>query len=133
VPIASEKLVYSSDHGYAGTADLVGTLNGQLALLDIKTGRGVYPEYKLQLAAYAVAWGEMKGHFPEVCANLHVRSDFAIKKVNTFTAAELLTLFQTFLAAKQLFEWQSDQTTSAGQNVAARRLSVSIGSNAKPS
>ena len=45
VPIASEKLVFSREHGYAGTADLIGTLNGRLALLDIKTGRGVYPEY----------------------------------------------------------------------------------------
>ena len=43
-PIASERLVFSHEHGYAGTADLIGTLNGRLALLDIKTGRGVYPD-----------------------------------------------------------------------------------------
>ena len=112
VPIASEKLMFSREHGYAGTADLIGTLNGRLALLDIKTGRGVYPEYKLQLAAYAVAWGEMTGHFPEVSANLHVKSDFTITEANTFTGAELFPLFQTFLAAKHLFEWLSTQSTS---------------------
>ena len=112
MPIASEKLVFSREHGYAGTADLIGTLNGRLALLDIKTGRGVYPEYKLQLAAYAVAWGEMTGHFPEVCTNLHVKSDFTITEANTFTGAELFPLFQTFLAAKRLFEWLSTQPTS---------------------
>jgi hypothetical protein len=127
VPIASEKLVFSREHGYAGTAGLIGTLNGRLAVLDIKTGRGVYPEYKLQLAAYAVAWGEMTGHFPEVCMNLHVRSDFTITEANAFTAAELFPLFQTFLAAKQLFEWQSEQPSSAGHNV-ARRSTVSLSS-----
>jgi PD-(D/E)XK nuclease superfamily len=126
VPIASERLVFSHEHGFAGTADLIGTLNGRLALLDIKTGRGVYPEYKLQLAAYAVAWGEMGGHFPEVCMNLHVKSDFTITEANSFTATELFPLFQTFLAAKRLFEWQSEQLTvnqrrlvSKGQKVAA--------------
>jgi predicted RecB family nuclease len=117
LPIASEKLVISREHEYAGTADLIGTLNGKLALLDIKTGRRVYPEYKLQLAAYAIAWGEMKGSFPQVCMNLHVRSDFTIVEANTFTAAELFPLFQTFLAAKRLFEWLSIQPKTS-QNIA---------------
>jgi hypothetical protein len=126
VPIASEKLVFSREHGYAGTVDIIGTLSGRLAVLDIKTGRSVYPEYKLQLAAYAVAWGEMTGHFPEVCANLHVGNNFTIAEANIFTAAELLPLFQTFLAAKQLFEWVSEQPAinqrtpqRVGQKVAA--------------
>jgi hypothetical protein len=117
LPIASEKLVISREHEYAGTADLIGTLGGRLALLDIKTGRGVYPEYKLQLAAYAAAWGEMTGHIPEVCMNLHVRNNFSVTEANVFTAAELFLLFQTFLAAKQLFEWLSIQPKT-GQNVA---------------
>lgn len=132
MPIASEQLVFSGEHVYAGTADLIGTVNGRLAILDIKTGRGVYPEYKLQLAAYAVAWGEMTGHFPEVCMNLHVRSDFTITEANTFTAAELLPLFQTFLAAKRLFEWQSEQPALACQNAATRRLAVAVASNGRP-
>jgi hypothetical protein len=117
VPIASKKLVLSREHGYAGTVDLIGTLNGRLAVLDIKTGRGVYPEYKLQLAAYAMARGEMTGHIPEVCMNLHVRSDFTVTEANTFTAAELFPLFQTFLAAKRLFEWLSVQPKTS-ENVA---------------
>jgi hypothetical protein len=105
--------------------------NGRLALLDIKTGRGVYPEYKLQLAAYAVAWGEMKGRFPEVCMNLHVGSDFAITAANTFTATELFPLFRTFLAAKRLFEWLSEQPSSARQNVAARLSAVTVVGNGR--
>jgi len=131
VPIASEKLVISREYGYAGTADLIGTVNSRLALLDIKTGRGVYPEYKLQLAAYAFAWGEMTGRFPETCLNLHVTGEETptITQANAFTAAELFPLFQTFLAAKRLFEWLSEQHTSARQNVAAERLAVAVSRN----
>lgn len=42
-------------HLYGGTADLwgrVGKLGGAMCLLDIKTGKGVYDETALQLAAY---------------------------------------------------------------------------------
>lgn len=121
-PIAAEKLVFSREHGYAGTADLIGRVNGKLAVLDIKTGRGIYPEYKLQLAAYAVAWGEMTGHFPEVCTNLHVKSDFTITEANTFTAAELFPLFQTFLAAKRLFEWLGEQPATKNRKGGGQQI-----------
>ncbi len=135
VPIASEKLVYSLEHGYAGTTDLIGTVrNGALALLDVKTGRGVYPQYKLQLAAYAVAYGEMTGRFPEVCMNLHISVSGdrtpTVSEANTFTAAELFPLFRTFLAAKQLFEWLSSQPTTR-QNVAVRLATVTVSSNGR--
>jgi len=129
VPIASEKLVYSLEHGYAGTTDLIGVVrNGRLALLDIKTGRGVYPEYKLQLAAYAVAYGEMTERFPEVCLNLHISSEETptITEANTVTAAELFPLFQTFLAAKRLFEWLSAVQLSSKQRQERNIEAISI-------
>jgi hypothetical protein len=128
VPIASERLVFSREHGYAGTSDLIGMVNGKLAVFDIKTGRGIYPEYKLQLAAYAVAWGEMTGQLPEICANLHVRGDFTITEANAFTAAELFPLFQTFLAAKRLFEWLSEQpnTTQRSPKRINQKIAASV-------
>jgi hypothetical protein len=53
--LASEQTVYSCRYGYAGTLDAIATLHGRVVLLDAKTGRGVYPEVALQLAAYAHA------------------------------------------------------------------------------
>lgn len=53
--IAAETPVASASNQYAGTADLwgtVGRLGGVPALLDIKTGKGVYDETAWQLAAY---------------------------------------------------------------------------------
>ena len=54
-PIASETPLFNATHRYGGTADLwcrVGRRDNAVALLDIKTGKGVYDEVGLQLAAY---------------------------------------------------------------------------------
>jgi hypothetical protein len=48
--------VYSSVHGYAGMIDRVGTINGKLAILDIKTTVVIYPSVAIQLAAYEKAY-----------------------------------------------------------------------------
>lgn len=54
-PIAAETPLCHTEHGYGGTADLwgrVGKRGNAVCLLDIKTGKGVYSEVGLQLAAY---------------------------------------------------------------------------------
>ena len=53
--VASEQTVFSRRYGYAGTLDAICVLDNRVTLLDVKTGRGVYPEVCLQLAAYAHA------------------------------------------------------------------------------
>ena len=50
---ASEATVYNRQHGYAGTLDAICVLGGRRLLLDVKTGKGVYPEAALQMAAYS--------------------------------------------------------------------------------
>lgn len=53
--IATETPLCHTEHGYGGTADgwaRIGRLGGMPVLLDVKTGRGVYDEVGLQLAAY---------------------------------------------------------------------------------
>jgi hypothetical protein len=54
--IASEFQVWNLTVGYAGSADaLVRFPNGQVWLIDYKTGSGTYPEHAVQLIAYADA------------------------------------------------------------------------------
>lgn len=55
-----EATVYSRKYGYAGTADIIGRIrlggtDWLPAIIDFKTGKGVYPEMGLQLSAYARA------------------------------------------------------------------------------
>lgn len=52
-PILAEQTVWG--RGYAGTFDLIADIDGITWLLDWKTGKGVYRETTLQLAAYANA------------------------------------------------------------------------------
>jgi hypothetical protein len=62
-PEASEIVVGSQIHGYAGTADMIGYFTkGRTILIDIKTGP-IHDWHALQLGAYAVALRESHGVF----------------------------------------------------------------------
>lgn len=54
----SEVTLYSKAYGFAGTADAVAVINGHRYLIDFKTAKGIYDEYRMQLAAYRLAWNE---------------------------------------------------------------------------
>jgi predicted RecB family nuclease len=58
--VASERMVYSKQHHFAGTCDFVAKVDGVLAVGDIKTSSGIYDEYRLQTAAYQHALQEEK-------------------------------------------------------------------------
>src|SRR6266542_4966820 len=79
---AAEASVYNKIEHYAGTLDCIATIGKRKLLFDVKTGKGVYPETALQLAAYRYAEfiglpdGSQKA-MPAVdgCAVLHLRED----------------------------------------------------------
>jgi hypothetical protein len=58
--VANERMIWS-DKGYGGTIDLVGYINDELYLIDIKTSKAVYPDYSLQIAAYRTGYEERTG------------------------------------------------------------------------
>lgn len=82
-PLLREVPVLNVTHRWAGTIDLCGLMNGTLWLLDWKTGKGVYDDAALQLAAYAHAElyqeaGElMPWQHPERCGVVHITEDSA--------------------------------------------------------
>jgi len=54
--IATEKQVWNLTVGYAGTFDfLVEFPDGDIGVIDLKTGRGTYTDHALQLVSYALA------------------------------------------------------------------------------
>lgn len=54
----TEKVVYSKKYNYVGTFDVLMYVDRKLTLGDYKTGKSIYPEFKLQLAAYDLALKE---------------------------------------------------------------------------
>ena len=52
VPIENELPLVSEAYGYGGTIDCYCSIDGEIWLLDFKTGKAIYPEMLIQLAAY---------------------------------------------------------------------------------
>lgn len=74
-PFATEMKVYSHKHGYQGTLDLVGEVDGKLYIVDYKSSAGIKEDMGLQLAAYARAYGEMTGVLPKLGKIVLVKKD----------------------------------------------------------
>ena len=56
--LATETSMVSKVHGFGGTPDAVGYVNGELCMLDWKTSNGIYLDYCLQVASYVILWDE---------------------------------------------------------------------------
>jgi len=73
--VSAERKVYSKKHGYAGTLDALGYVNGKLAIVDFKTSSGIYPEMFIQTSAYAQAVNEEDGTEIKDCYIVRVPKD----------------------------------------------------------
>lgn len=104
----TEFTVWSNRYGYAGTADLSFKLGETHILADTKTGKAVYPEAAMQLAALANADVILSADGSEKpvpkydrFAVLHLRPrSFTLHPVDNLDAA-----FQCFLHLKSVFDW----------------------------
>ena len=98
--LASERRCFSKEHYFAGTCDFVAKVDGALVLGDIKTSSGIYPEMRLQTAAYQQALQEEKASMFD--SRLIVRFD---KKTGEFEAKSFTDFdldFAGFAAALKL-------------------------------
>lgn len=105
----SEFTVWSNRYGYAGTADLSAYVKGKHLLIDLKTGRDVYPDYGLQVAAYAKADVVISADGTEKpmpkydgYAVLHLRPrSYCLNPIDNIEHA-----FTCFLHLKAVFDWE---------------------------
>lgn len=58
-PVFSEMAVASNTLGIGGRLDVIGYVDGELSIVDIKVAKAVYDEYAMQLSAYQRAVEEM--------------------------------------------------------------------------
>jgi hypothetical protein len=63
--LESERIVFSRNHNYVGTADALGKIGKDLVLFDFKSSKpstmspdGIYPEHAIQTAGYQLAYSE---------------------------------------------------------------------------
>lgn len=102
--LAIEQKLYSRKYKFAGTADALAEVNGDLTVIDFKTSAKIYKQYHLQLAAYAQAITEMYGKEVEKALILRLDKDTGKHQVKLF---EPLEHVRVFLSCMQLREWTS--------------------------
>jgi hypothetical protein len=104
--LQGEFIIYDTDHKYAGMVDKLGMVNGKLALVDIKTGKAIYPEMLLQLSAYANAYHKLNPD--EQIEEFYIikldkdDGSFEVHKIEE----DMGYLFNVFLGAKKIYDWR---------------------------
>jgi len=113
-PIASEMKVYSIEHEYAGTMDLLARVKWEgkrvIALCDYKSGKAVYDEAHLQNSAYIMACREM-GHAmgmknPEIGLIIRIPKNQSDPQCEVVPNPDIDGNFKAFLHALELWRWQ---------------------------
>ena len=108
-PIAMEKPIFSRQHFYSGTMDIVLSVNGKLGVWDAKTGKSPYPEVMLQTSAYMEAYNEEHPNAPVTERGLlfFPREDQElIGDMDAFLLPDTHERdFATFLALKDVYEF----------------------------
>lgn len=119
---AIELEVHSHFHRYAGTLDLLGTIeiNGEMhtCIIDFKTGKNVGEEAMLQMSAYWKAVEEME----EIAVRkidqafvLHVLQDGKIKKEAIMTDHDMPRHWIAFLHLRGFFPWWSKENVGVSK------------------
>jgi len=112
LPLRSEMVVFSHKHRYAGTMDLLAWImragKRELVLIDFKTGKAVWPESFLQLAAYREAMIEMGLETAQHCMVLRLPKIVTDPEFEVVEVTDVDWHFKAFLAARELWQWQFD-------------------------
>lgn len=114
----SETTVFRKEPRYAGTFDALMELGGQSVLVDVKTGKAVYKEVALQLAAYRHA--DFIGRADGTTLPMPPVDRLGVLHV-TPNGTELVFVneahadIEVFFAARMLWAWANDFETVCGE------------------
>lgn len=126
---ATEASVFNRTQRYAGTLDAIVHLDGHRRIIDVKTGKGVYPEAALQLAAYRYAEfiGGADGDevpMPTVDGALVLHLPDEGGRYELFDVRADEAVFSAFLYCREVFRWQEETSKGVIQPYARFPLEV---------
>lgn len=112
--ITAETPLFSLDHRYAGTVDLVLQQGDRYVVADFKTSKAIYETHLLQATAYAHAAQEMglvppQGPVEAWVVRLGADGTYEVKKSNC--------AIEDFLGVKKAWEWQQRMKEAAVDGV----------------
>lgn len=102
--VESELVLYSTEHGYIGTADTIAYVDNVLTEVNYKTGKAIYREAHLQSVAYRAAYAENNAGqwLPGLVLRLpKIESDPEFEPVEVTAGPEALPAFLGFKAGWQ--------------------------------
>lgn len=107
--VRSEFTVWSYEHGFAGTGDLMVETADGLGIVDTKSGNNLYPEVALQTSGLAhadvILDADGTEHpMPKIDwqGGFHIRP----RSAKLYRLARTDEAWDTFLACKRLFDWK---------------------------
>jgi len=86
-PEAAELQLTHQELLYGGTIDLLATVNGVVSVVDFKTANSLWPEQRIQLAAYRELIHHNYGYYPETHL-LHLSKEFRSFKHHHFKSLD---------------------------------------------
>lgn len=101
-----ELRVVSEEHRYGGTIDMIVQKNGCLWMLDLKTGKSVYPEHKVQIAAYSAAYTEQEGQKIDEHHILQLNKDDGSFQHYKLSNLQITLGWQVFKHCRKLYDLQ---------------------------
>lgn len=107
-PILIEEPLVSEVYQYGGQIDIYGEINGELEIVDLKTGNGIYSEHIVQVSAYKVLLEEA-GHRVDRLRILNIPrtedESFAEKKIDNWQ-----TGFEIFKRCLEIYRLKKELT-----------------------
>lgn len=115
--VASECSVVSEAWQYGGCIDVIAMLGEARVLFDIKTSKGIYDEYKIQLSAYKEAWNELHPGQP-IHQITVIHLDKETGELNLYNFGDLSTEFEVFkhLRAIYVLQKKTDPNRDKGKS-----------------
>ena len=105
-PIMIETALISEQYQFGGTIDFFGKVDNQPTLVDFKTGKGIYPEFFYQLAAYEQLLAEA-GQLIEVTRILRIGRN-EDEGFEERTIGKLDNQWQIFLNCLNIYKLQKE-------------------------
>lgn len=106
--LSSERVIYGRAANYCGTCDLTLDWNGRFTVADFKTSKDIYPEYWLQVAAYANAITEEDrlNERPQL-AIIRIPKDGEAVEIQSVDDEEYFDLLKVFYACLGIYNWKA--------------------------
>jgi len=98
--------VVSEQYRYGGTVDMIARNNGDLWLIDLKTSRNIYPEHKIQTAAYKYAYEEQEGVEIARCIIVQLSKEDGSFQHHKLSKEQVDDGWEVFRLCRQLYDLQ---------------------------